>query len=271
MEHLLGQDWEIIPAGGATGEAFFAIKDNQKLFLKRNSSPFLAVLSAEGIVPKLIWTRRMENGDVVSAQQCLAGREFSAEEMAGEEAPKLLRKIHESKPLLSMMARMEKKPYGPDSMLHDIKLTLDQGLYSISTIREALHFLEKEWTTVQCNDWAVCHGDVNHNNWLLSDKGETFLIDWDGATIADPAFDLGVLLHWYVPKNKWSHWLSHYGSPLTANLEWRMKWYTIAHTLLSIQWHQTRGHLFEVNYWIKDLDNYMRNDYACSYPLTKPL
>jgi len=47
----LGHEWEISPAGGATGEAFIARHDEQKLFLKRNSSPFLAVLSAEGIVP----------------------------------------------------------------------------------------------------------------------------------------------------------------------------------------------------------------------------
>lgn len=67
MEDLLGQEWEIIPAGGATGAAYFAQHKGQRLFLKRNSSPFLAVLSAEGIVPKLIWTKRLENGDVITA------------------------------------------------------------------------------------------------------------------------------------------------------------------------------------------------------------
>ncbi len=65
LEDILGSEWEITPAGGATGEAYFAKFQDRKLFLKRNSSPFLAVLSAEGIVPKLVWTRRMENGDVI--------------------------------------------------------------------------------------------------------------------------------------------------------------------------------------------------------------
>jgi len=56
----LGEGWEVHPAGGATGEAYIAQYEGQnKLFLKRNSSPFLAVLSAEGIVPKLMWTKRM--------------------------------------------------------------------------------------------------------------------------------------------------------------------------------------------------------------------
>jgi thiamine kinase-like enzyme len=69
LEQLLGKEWEITPAGGATGDAYFAEYEGKKLFLKRNSSPFLAVLSAEGIVPKLVWTKRMENGDVFTAQQ----------------------------------------------------------------------------------------------------------------------------------------------------------------------------------------------------------
>ena len=33
-----------------------------KIILKRNSNPFIAALSAEGIVPKLVWTKRIETG-----------------------------------------------------------------------------------------------------------------------------------------------------------------------------------------------------------------
>lgn len=93
LEHILGQGWEVIPAGGATGEAFFAKHQDQKLFLKRNSSPFLAVLSAEGIVPKLVWTKRTENGDVITAQQWLSGRELKPDEMSQDRVAKLLKKF----------------------------------------------------------------------------------------------------------------------------------------------------------------------------------
>ena len=74
LEQLLGEEWKVIPAGGATGDAYIAHNEQHKLFLKRNSSPFLAVLSAEGIVPKLLWTRRLTNGDVISAQKWLPGQ-----------------------------------------------------------------------------------------------------------------------------------------------------------------------------------------------------
>jgi len=71
LEKAVGKGWQLKPAGGLTGDAYIATKDNRKLFIKRNSSPFLAVLSAVGIVPKLIWTKRMENGDVITAQEWL--------------------------------------------------------------------------------------------------------------------------------------------------------------------------------------------------------
>lgn len=259
MEHLLGQDWEIVSAGGVTGEAFFAIKDDEKLFLKRNSSPFLAVLSAEGIVPKLIWTKRMENGDVITAQQCLVGREFKAEEMAGELAPKLLKRIHESKALLKMMIRMEKFPYNPMMMLRDIE-SIDQDILMIPIVNQSLKFLQQHVKDIRCKQWAVCHGDVNHNNWLLSEDGEVYLIDWDNAMIADPALDLGLLLHWYVPKKDWSQWLAHYGTSLTADLELRMRWYTIAQAILNIHWHKNKQNTKEMEDWLKDL-NHFYNDF----------
>ena len=110
LEYLLGTEWEIVPAGGATGEAFFARFEEQKLFLKRNSSPFLAVLSAERIVPKLVWTKRFENGDVISAQQWMDGRELKPSEMNADRVAKLLKKIHRSKPLLGMLMRLGKSP-----------------------------------------------------------------------------------------------------------------------------------------------------------------
>lgn len=42
LGQLLGSDWEIFPAGGATGDAYYAKHNGQQLFLKRNSSPFFS-------------------------------------------------------------------------------------------------------------------------------------------------------------------------------------------------------------------------------------
>lgn len=249
LEQLLGNEWEITPAGGVTGDAYFAQFKEIKLFLKRNSSPFLAVLSAEGIVPKLVWTKRMENGDVISAQQWLNGRELKPIEMNSEKVSMLLQKIHRSKDLLNMLERLGKKPLLPDMILAQIKSSLDEDLMRYPNIRQAIQFLKQELPNIQYDHKVVCHCDINHNNWLLSDQEQLYLIDWDGAMIADPAIDVGMLLHWYIPKNEWDSWLTLYGIELTEDLQARMKWYVISQAILTIKWYKSKKNVKEIQYW----------------------
>lgn len=256
MEHLLGREWEIYPAGGATGEAFIARNEKQKLFLKRNSSPFLAVLSAEGIVPKLIWTKRLENGDVITAQHCVDGRELSHQEMNNEKVAMLLSKIHRSKPLLTMLKRLGKSPFRPENILTGIIAETETSLEQ-PVIGQAIVFLRKHVTEIDCEEMVVCHCDVNHNNWLLSHEDELYLIDWDGAMIADPAIDLGVLLYSYVLKDDWESWLGLYGVTLDDQLRLRLKWYVVVQLLWSIQWHKEKKRYTEMNDLLSDLKTVM--------------
>ena len=60
-------------------------------------------MSAEGIVPKLVWTKRIETGEVVTAQHWKNGRELKSDEMDQTRVAKLLNKIHSSKPLLACL------------------------------------------------------------------------------------------------------------------------------------------------------------------------
>lgn len=254
LKQILGREWEISPAGGATGEAFIAIHEKEKLFLKRNSSPFLAVLSAEGIVPKLVWTKRLENGDVITAQKWLSGRVLRPEEMNQERVAKLLRKIHTSAPLLNMLKKMGKSPVKPEGWLKKIEERLDEEIYSLPVVTSSLQFLRREAENVWTDLQVVCHCDVNHNNWLLGENGQLYLIDWDEAMIGDPAIDLGMLLHWYIPRNEWDDWIRLYGAELTPQLLLRMKWYVIALTLNSIQWHMDLDRLAEMDKQIRFLE-----------------
>lgn len=253
LEDILGQEWDIVPAGGATGEAFYASYKDQQLFLKRNSSPFLAVLSAEGIVPKLVWTKRLENGDVITAQQWLPGRELKPIDMNQEYVARMLKKIHRSEPMLGMLSRLEKQPLKPEAIFHSVVKELDEEVLSLPAVHKAIGFLLEEKSNVYCDEKVVCHGDVNHNNWLLTEDNQLYLIDWDGAMIADPAIDLGMLLYWYLPEEDWQSWLVMYGKPLTDDLRLRMKWYVALQTLSSIQWHKNKNRLQEMDYWVNFL------------------
>ncbi|MBN6889391.1 thiamine kinase-like enzyme [Cytobacillus horneckiae] len=261
MENLFGDDWEIVPAGGATGEAYYAQHEEQRLFLKRNSSPFLAVLSAEGIVPKLVWTKRMENGDVFTAQQWMNGSELKASEMNNERVARLLKKIHSSKPLLGMLTRLGKSAINPETVLKALLKGIDRDLKDQEDIHKSIHFLKEKVDFLSCEEKTVCHCDVNHNNWLLTEDNQLYLIDWDGAVIGDPAIDLGTLLYSYIPVDEWADWVKRYGLELTDDLRLRMKWYVIAQTLDSIQWHKSKFRFQEMNHLIQGLGRMLTLDY----------
>ncbi|TYR82092.1 phosphotransferase family protein [Priestia megaterium] len=260
MEHILGSEWEVTPAGGATGDAYFAQFQDRKLFLKRNSSPFLAVLSAEGIVPKLVWTRRMENGDVITAQHWLNGRELKPKDMSSQGVTELLSKIHHSKELLDMLKRLGKAPLLPEEVLRDIRMNVAKVLQQEEVVKLGIAYLEKELSAVQTDHHVVCHCDVNHNNWLLGENKQLYLIDWDGAMIADPAIDLGLLLYWYIDPSEWESWLANYGVTLTNSLQRRMKWYVVSQTILFIEWHRTKNEIPEMNYWLDYLHTLVTED-----------
>lgn len=254
MLQLFDRDWVISPAGGLTGEAYMAQSPNETLFLKRNSSPFLAVLSAEGIVPKLLWTKRMENGDVITAQQWLKGRELKPNEMKSKNVAELLYKIHSSQPLLLMLSRIGKEPVTPQLLLNGLLEQLKPTWFVLnSTVTEAIGFLKQAVKDVDYPEKVVCHSDINHNNWLLGQEGNLYLVDWDQAIIADPALDLAMLLYWYIDVAEWEKWLLNYGTVLDDSLRLRMHWYMVTETLLLMFWHRDRGHEKEALIYENDL------------------
>lgn len=256
MRFFDNDDWVVSSAGGVTGKAYLAQSHNQKLFLKRNSSPFLAVLSAEGIVPKLLWTKRLENGDVITAQKWLEGRELKPHEMKTEQVARLLKKIHESEPLVFMLARLGKDAVTPERFLNRILAKMEQ-FDTEPMVYDAVSFLKRTVSKVKTRLKRVCHTDMNHNNWLLDEDQNLYLVDWDQAIIADPALDLALILNWYVEEKDWKSWLEGYGWPLTPNLQLRMHWYMIAQTLSFIFWNFSRNKMSEAEQYLKELAIYL--------------
>ena len=241
LGQVLGVGWKITPAGGLTGDAYVAEKDNRRLFLKRNSSPFLAVLYAEGIVPKLIWTKRLENGDVITAQEWLEGRALKSYEMQHQRVADILYKIHHSSELLHMLMRMGKKPVTSDDSFSYVKQLLTSlGLMKHQEIQEAMKHLAQLLPKTRNQNLVVCHCDINHNNLILTEDSDVFLVDWDNAMIADPVTDFGMLLKWYIPKENWNDWLYKYGITPDKNLFERMYWYLVQDALRFLCWHAER-------------------------------
>lgn len=255
FEQAVGPGWEIESAGGLTGDAYIAEKDGKRLFLKRNSSPFLAVLSAEGLVPKLVWTKRLKNGDVITAQEWLDGRKLEPEEMQRKEVAHLLKKIHHSSELLHMLMRLGIQPVSPVEQYNMLYMDIDASpfMQQQSEVKEGLQWLDQLMHVTEGQQQVVCHCDLNHNNLMITKKDKVFLVDWDNATIADPIIDFGAVLMRYIPREDWTDWLETYGSVKNQQLIKRMYWYLIAETLHYIHWHEERNEKDHVDVRMNEL------------------
>lgn len=260
MEHFYQLGWSLETVGGQSGAAYKAEQDGRKLFLKRNSSPFLLALSTEGIVPKLLWTKRIETGEVVTAQDWKNGRELTKSEMGNSRVPAMLHKIHTSSRLLRMLEKLGMQAMEPNILLKQLLQSLSFEILTNQTVRDALNYLKKNEPVLLEENCAVCHGDVNHHNWLLSDQDELFLVDWEGAMIGDKAIDLGMVLYTYIERSEWDEWLYKYGLVLNHDLEKRMKWYTLIQSITMIQWYEDNKRFNDMNRWIIFLNHVLSQD-----------
>lgn len=247
MDLQIDSGWKLHPIGGDTGQAYMGTKEEEKVFLKRNSSPFLAALSVEGITPKLVWTKRIGNGDVLTAQEWLNGRTLHSDEMSSQEVAGLLSRIHHSQTLKRMLTRVGGKTINPVDLVDSYLDGLSLDLRNHPFLQEVVYQLKNTLPSLETEKMTVCHGDIDRKNWLLSDEDRLYLVDWESAMLCDPAMDLGVLLCQYVKKENWQNWLEGYGEELSKDLIHRMVWYAAMNDLLQIKKYHKETKFHKMN------------------------
>ena len=248
MDFRLDDGWQIRPIGGNTGMAYVGTKEQEKLFIKRNTSPFLAALSLEEITPRLVWTRHISTGDTLTAQEWLNGRSLTRGEMKDGRVAALLTKVHGSNVLKKMLRQVGGCYVFPEDLLASYFRGLSSSLRQHPLLKNVANELRAYQPKFDHRDYSVCHGDLNHKNWLLSDSNRLYLVDWESATLADPAMDLSMLMCQYVPRKDWKAWLTtNFEQSLKDTFQQRIEWYCRLSLLLSIKHHCERGHFIEMN------------------------
>lgn len=227
MEFQLDKEWRLQPIKGATGQTYIGRRETERVFIKRNTSPLLAALSKEGIAPKLVWTKRTVNGDVLSAQEWLDGQVLTPEELGKRnDVIDVLYHLHHSRLLKNMLEKIGGQAFTPRALLMNYDQAVPMELKSNSFLTRVYRYLKENIPKDNPEKYMVVHGDVNHRNWLVSNH-YLYLVDWDSVMIADPALDIGMLLGHYVPKHQWKKWLLSYGLyPSDEALE-RVYWYVL--------------------------------------------
>lgn len=259
MDYKMDSGWKLHPIGGDTGHAYMGIRAEEKVFLKRNSSPFLAALSVEGITPRLIWTKRIGNGDVLTAQEWLNGRVLTRQEMDTKGVMEIIHKIHHSDHLLSMLRKVKGEVYDPETFLEEYARDLDESLVTNSFLATIVNYLETTLHFVKGAKYTVCHGDLNRKNFFLTDHNRLYLVDWECVKIADPMADISLLLIQYIDPENWQNWLNEYGISHTEAIDARLEWYCLVNRLiLTKRFHET-GNYYKMNEQILGMKKLFEN------------
>lgn len=247
MDYKMDSGWKLHPIGGDTGHAYMGIRAEEKVFLKRNSSPFLAALSVEGITPRLIWTKRIGNGDVLTAQEWLNGRVLTRQEMCSKGVTDIIHKIHHSDHLLGMLRKVKGEVYDPETFLEEYLEGLDESLQTNSFLTGIVSHLRETLYLVKGVKYTVCHGDLNRKNFFLTDNKRLYLVDWESVKIADPMADISLFLIQYVEPEKWPEWLKEYGISQTEAIDARLEWYSLVNRLILTKRFHADGAYHKMN------------------------
>lgn len=226
-----GRDWVLHPLDGATGQAFMGTYNEEKIFLKRNSSPFLAAVAMEGITPRLIWTQRIANGDVYSAQEWMNGRILSREEMRLPMVTELIHRYQNSSYLRRMLEKVDGEEWQAERFLDDFLAHTSEAFCEIRPIKAMIRVLRATAPVLPHEMLTVCHGDLNRRNFLLGDNERLYLVDWEMVKLADPLYDICQLFVEYIPDDERREWLANYGMTKGDDFTKRLRWYVLFHLL----------------------------------------
>ncbi len=254
------QEWQMTPLNGNTGQAFMGVSHDEKVFFKRNTSPFIAALAAEGITPKLKWTQRTYSGDILTAQEWEDGQILKKEDMIYEPVIQLIHSIHHNETLLALLKRIQAHEYTPQDLIclyyEDLPVSLQGHRFFNRVIHQMEQMIDEDFLTVP---YVICHGDLNHNNFLMTADQHLYLVDWDNVKIADPLYDICFLLCRYFPPSRWNEWLKIYNFNRTDSFNKRVKWYSMLACLNLIKQYFSEDRHYQLNETVMLLQNIYEN------------
>lgn len=256
-------EWKLHPISGGTGDAYMGVRSNEKIFLKRNTSPFIAALAAQGITPRLKWTQRTFSGDTLTAQEWHDGRRLNKNDMADQEVIDLIKFYQSSDHLLILLKRVGGIEMSPIDLIDLYFKELPNSLLTNNFLNQVVQHLEHTLD----NDFyrvtpTICHGDLNHNNFLMSNEDHLYLVDWDNVRIADPLSDITYLLVHYFDTDEWMHWFQRYQFPYSDSFYKRVKWYSMLNCLFIIKHYFQEGRQYRTNEFILKLKQLLKIEHG---------
>ena len=207
------KELSLTPIPGKSGKAYMGTyPDGGRVFVKMNTTPILAGLAKEQIAPQLLWSRRLPDGNVMSAQEWLNGEILTPNGMSKKQVVNILTRLHRSR-------------------------------------RKTVPAFREDYAT-------IVHGDVRHSNWIETESGLIYLVDWDSVRLTDRMLDVAHILSHYIPDSNWRDWLGYYGYKYNQKVFDKLYWFGQYSFLWQIAKYYENNDLENVNREIYALRNF---------------
>lgn len=247
----------LTPIAGKSGKAFMGTyPDGGKVFVKMNTTPILAGLAKEQIAPQLLWSRRLPDGNVMSAQEWLNGEILTPNGMGKKQVVHILTRLHRSRPLMTQLRKLGYTAESPLDLLNSLSSQLPIALRQNNYLQSVLKSLRQTVPAFREDYATIVHGDVRHSNWIETDSGFIYLVDWDSVRLTDRMMDVAHVLSHYIPDSQWQDWLVYYGYKYNETVFGKLYWFGQYSFLCQIVKYYENNDLENVNREIYALRNF---------------
>ena len=247
----------LTPVPGKSGKAFMGTyQDGGRVFVKMNTTPILAGLAREQIAPQLLWSRRLPDGNVMSAQEWLNGHILAPHEMSKKQIVSILARLHRSRPLMTQLKKLGHKMERPQDLLTSWYETASNQLRRNSYLQSVVSELRQDLPEFKEEHATIVHGDVRHSNWVETTSGMIYLVDWDSVRLTDRMLDVAHVLSHYIPDARWQDWLVYYGYKYNDKVLDKLYWYSQYSYLCQITKYYENKDLENVNREISALRSF---------------
>jgi len=202
------ETWEFLSTNGSGNEKYIAASDGKKYFVKLDVQlARYEILGDLGISPKIINSGFLEDGKTIIIQEYVTGHNPSPKDFQTHiyEIATILANVHNSKKLQKVLKKSEIKTY-QEAALKAFYEIVDKWEYYKNELSAYTVYIDNSLKQIQSNIYKIegnnlvsAHNDICMANWLISDNGLVFLVDFESMQMEDPTVDIGALLWWYYP------------------------------------------------------------------------
>jgi thiamine kinase-like enzyme len=258
--HFPGREWLLRkPDAGLASISYVATSEDLELFVKLDADAEVVQRVAElGIAPPVV-ASGTHQGQTYVIQYYIQGTHpdrawFS---LHLPQLATVIEKYHHD-PVLRLLLAKGKPPGYEEHITAELRYlgALLAGLPESPQRAELYSFFDEfkdQARAFDSVDLVPAHADPNYHNFLL--VGEmVYLLDWEGVTLSDPLRDVGPLLWWYVPREKWPEFFAACSNEMDAQRERKVYWWAARQSCSVALWFAGRGLLEQATPFMIDFE-----------------